>query len=258
MKFVKGQVRHPRDANYRRHLSEAARRAWANPKIRTKQLDAIRASKLVPEYRNHLSEAARTWQADPDVKARKRAQFYKQLQMNPEFQAKSKAAVGTLEVRRKTSLAAKLRAARPDEKVWRSARMFRCNADPQYRARMAAALNLAIKNDGIRPTRPELQMYTLLERVSPGKWTYTGDWTFLLGRRNPDFTRTDGMQQVVEVYGDYWHHGQNPNDLISEYSKLGWSCIVIWQHELRDDPSGVERRLAEFCGTPVSFDGVRA
>ena len=71
-----------------------------------------------------------------------------------------------------------------------------------------------------------------------------GDWEHTASRKC--FVRIDGRyripdfvnrkdKKIIEVYGDYWHRGENPQDKIDEYSRVGWDCIVIWEHEIMTD-----------------------
>lgn len=70
---------------------------------------------------------------------------------------------------------------------------------------------------------------------------YVGDrskWvTFKNGRhKNPDFIFAD-LKICIEVFGDYWHKDENPDDLISLYKEIGWSCLVIWEREINKKSS---------------------
>jgi G:T-mismatch repair DNA endonuclease (very short patch repair protein) len=37
---------------------------------------------------------------------------------------------------------------------------------------------------------------------------------------NPDFI-CDEEKKVIEVYGDYWHRNDNPQDRINKFKKMG-------------------------------------
>ena len=47
----------------------------------------------------------------------------------------------------------------------------------------------------------------------------------------PDFLSTNGQRKVIEVFGDYWHKGEDPQGRIDAFAKLGFKCLVIWEHE---------------------------
>lgn len=49
----------------------------------------------------------------------------------------------------------------------------------------------------------------------------------------PDYVDLD-QRRVLEVWGDYWHRGQDPQELIDWYHSAGWSCRVVWESEVKD------------------------
>lgn len=85
-------------------------------------------------------------------------------------------------------------------------------------------------------TKPELKVKQLLEPYS--EWEHTGAGKFFIHTdkkcRIPDFVNVS-QKKIIEVYGDYWHRGENPQDKIDEYNRVGWDCIVIWEHEIMTD-----------------------
>lgn len=97
----------------------------------------------------------------------------------------------------------------------------------------------ALEGQERKPTRPESFLTELLKKYElPFK--YTGDGGFFIGHKNPDFVNVNGKNQVIELYGDYWHRNDNPQDKITAYKKNGYDCLVIWEHELKDELSIVE------------------
>jgi len=63
-----------------------------------------------------------------------------------------------------------------------------------------------------RPTNPE----KLFDEMTPDIIRYVGNraWWRLLPNgkyKNPDFKIT-GQNKVIEIFGDYWHRGENPQD----------------------------------------------
>jgi G:T-mismatch repair DNA endonuclease (very short patch repair protein) len=98
-------------------------------------------------------------------------------------------------------------------------------------------------------------MSQLLDRISPGEWKYTGDGGLVIGGRNPDFANVNGMNTVIEVFGDYWHGpkrtGKTNEEVVRErvdhFAQYGFRCLVIWERELRF-PNEVETKLkGELC-----------
>jgi G:T-mismatch repair DNA endonuclease (very short patch repair protein) len=53
------------------------------------------------------------------------------------------------------------------------------------------------------------------------------------------------MVRKSELYGDYWHKGQNPQDRIDMFKPFGFDTLVIWEKELKD-MGAVTERIQEF------------
>lgn len=94
-----------------------------------------------------------------------------------------------------------------------------------------------------RPNKPELKLLSLLESNFPGDWRYVGDGSFWIGGRNPDFLSN---KRVIELFGDYWHKGENPKDRIDYFRAYGFETLVIWESEL-SNPANVEDSIKRFC-----------
>lgn len=82
-------------------------------------------------------------------------------------------------------------------------------------------------------TKPELSVLNSFYGLK-----YTGDgslWiTFTDGvHKNPDIV-FNNYKIAIEVFGDYWHKGENPENLIKKYNEVGWRCLVLWEHEIQD------------------------
>ena len=97
------------------------------------------------------------------------------------------------------------------------------------------------KDTHLKPTLPEQKMQALLDYCCPESFVYTGDGSSVMPGLNPDFTHCNGIEQVIEVFGDYWHQGENPQNLVDKYKQLGIDCLVIWEHELEEPEKVIER-----------------
>lgn len=100
-----------------------------------------------------------------------------------------------------------------------------------------------MKARGIIPTKAELEMEHILHNLFP-QFKYNGDGRLgvTLGRLTPDFVDVNGKKDLIEVFGDYYHSPEFLGDRwrgselgkIMVYNSLGWDCLVIWEHELKD------------------------
>ncbi len=63
-------------------------------------------------------------------------------------------------------------------------------------------------------------------------FVYTGNGTFLIGFKNPDFICTDGRKLCLEVANRFHHNEFWEENRIKHFEKYGWKCIVIWWEEI--------------------------
>ena len=99
----------------------------------------------------------------------------------------------------------------------------------------------------------------LINRITSDKIYFTGDrswWRkvtilkdgeYIEQYKNPDF-KIKGQNKVIEIFGDYWHKGENPDILISAYKESGLACLVIWEKEIKQDIESVLNKIAKFVG----------
>ncbi len=66
----------------------------------------------------------------------------------------------------------------------------------------------------------------------------------------PDF-RIPGTMRMIEVFGDYWHDGEDPQDRIDLWRSVGCECIVVWEHEINAQDTEMLNRVESFVsGNP--------
>ena len=102
-----------------------------------------------------------------------------------------------------------------------------------------------------RGSRPN-GLERFFDGVTPDCVRYVGDgswWRRLPNgvNKNPDFKVT-GQNKVIELFGDYWHRSDNPFVLIELFHRIGVECLVVWENDLRRDPSGVVSLVEQFVG----------
>jgi len=92
---------------------------------------------------------------------------------------------------------------------------------------------------GLRPNKFESKILHLIKVACPNEYKYTGDASLIINGLNPDFANVNGKKKLIEAFGDYFH---NANDnwrrselgRIMAYNSLGFDCLVIWEHDLRN------------------------
>ena len=91
------------------------------------------------------------------------------------------------------------------------------------------------------PNKSEQYLFDFLESFWPGMWEYTGDGSVWINGKNPDFIHKNGKKLIVELFGDYWHRGQDPKNREEAFSVFGYKTLVIWERELKDFDSVVDK-----------------
>jgi hypothetical protein len=65
------------------------------------------------------------------------------------------------------------------------------------------------------------------------KWRYVGNGKLWIGNKNPDFMNINGQKKLIEVFGDYWHQGENPTLRINHFKNYGFDTLVLWEKEIK-------------------------
>lgn len=69
---------------------------------------------------------------------------------------------------------------------------------------------------------------------------YDGDYSSA-----SSFINVNGLKLIIEVFGNYWHQGEDAQGRIDIFSKFGYRTLVIWETELKDIVS-IVRRIGAF------------
>lgn len=92
-----------------------------------------------------------------------------------------------------------------------------------------------------KPNSKELKLLSILEQHFPGQYAYTGDGKVVIDHLVPDFTNCNGHKEVIELYGDYWHRGEDEMKKLERYAKFGFACLVVWECELKTQAALVDK-----------------
>ena len=187
-----------------------------------------RDSHNTPEYLAGQSARSKAWWQNEEY-----IQKIKKAANTPEFKAKHsrriREALSDPAVREKLSVAQK--------KLWK---------DPSHTSKMMIAF-------GRRPNGLE----SLFDELTSPEIAYVGDGTFFKtwpnGRiKNPDFRVYDKdgnpVKMIIELFGDYWHAGDDVQLHMEMWHRIGYSCLVIWEHELHENQERVLDLVSDFIG----------
>ena len=85
-----------------------------------------------------------------------------------------------------------------------------------------------------RPTSLEKQMMSIIKKYNL-PYKYTGDGSFLVGHKNPDFVNINGEKKLIEV-ANLQHHDQNYSRERSNYfKKWGWKSYIFRTDKLDEE-----------------------
>ena len=214
-----------RDPEFRSRATATMRKIWSEPY----RLERRRARMNEPEVVAKIKQSALKHSKDPEYR-RKVSEGVKAALQDPAKYASHVAAI-----RRRTRT--------PEHRAHMCTYMKEKWSDPEFKDLRLIALARGLER---RPTQPEVVMSELLYKVFPGSFVYTGDGSFWIGNRNPDFARIGHQHKCIEVYGDYWHRNDDPQDRINHFANYGWKCLVIWEHELYSTIAHVKAKLLQF------------
>ena len=102
--------------------------------------------------------------------------------------------------------------------------------DPNY-------ISKQMKSRNVTPNRSEIKLLNILDNIYPNIWKFVGDGRdieFIIAGKVPDYANYVTHTDIIELYGNYWHKDDNPQDRIDLFAKHGYRCIVIWDDELNN------------------------
>ena len=123
--------------------------------------------------------------------------------------------------------------------------------EKQQLARLKTASEIKVAKPRKNPYKlgvlnyPEEVIYSILEQAFPGKYQCnTGGQVARVGRRMPDFINLSD-KKIIEHFGRQWHTPEDEPQRITQYAKLGYDCLVIWNEEL-DDILALRNKINSF------------
>ena len=111
-------------------------------------------------------------------------------------------------------------------------------SNPLHREKQRQIINEAILGDSdfrkkclCRKSKTNEEAY--LEQLLSSEYKFVGNGQLWIGGKNPDFVSVDNSKRLVELWGDYFHKGQNPFTRILYFKLFGFDTLVIWASELK-------------------------
>ena len=123
---------------------------------------------------------------------------------------------------------------RPESKLKRSISAKKLWSNPEHARRMTSLFSF-------KPNKME-RLDALLIESFPREWRYTGDGKSIwIAGKCPDFFRLNNKKQLIEFCGEYWHTQSEVQSRVEHYAKYGFKCLVIWERELKDILTIIQR-----------------
>jgi len=228
----------------RMRMSERKKADWQNPEWRAKNLAGqqkfLSALANDPEWQKRRLKAVmdglrqvHRHELLSEPEEPKKASIQR-VQLSPEHRAK----IG--EIKRKAWQDPEWRAKVIQTQI--AGRKKAMERDPEWRDKQIRAQR---RGYSVFPNKAESALLELLESGYPNEWAYVGDGSLIIGSAVPDFANINGKKLLIELFGDHWHQGQNPQDRIDLFRRFGFRTLVIWERELKQ-PDEVRERIAEF------------
>lgn len=232
-----------------KRYSEAARKRWDNQEYREQRSKKTKEKWQEPEYRHHMSEVHKGLQAGEKhpMFGRKMSEAARKINSEVHKGKPSWMAGKThnAETRKRLSvshkgvpLSEKHRASigKASKRVWARISAEKKN---EWMGNIRKGLQCF-------PNKPESTILSILDSIYPNEWKFVGDGQVIICGKNPDFININGQKKIIELFGDYWHRGQNPQDRIDVFKPFGYDTLVIWERELKQIESVVDK-IREFA-----------
>jgi len=117
-----------------------------------------------------------------------------------------------------------------------------------YHRNLATALNL-------KPNDSETFLINFLDYLLPDEYEYVGDYRIWINRKNPDFL-CKKKKKLIEFFGwvhtkefrskynnDFKTNKEHEEEKINHFKKEGYSTLVLWENDLKDEEKLKERIL---------------
>lgn len=77
-----------------------------------------------------------------------------------------------------------------------------------------------------RPTNLEKQMMNIIKHYDL-PYKYTGDFSFWIGGKNPDFVNINGEKKLIEVGNVFHHQGDYIEERRKHFARYGWKSYIF-------------------------------
>lgn len=134
---------------------------------------------------------------------------------------------------------------------------------PEVKERHKKAMIIAMKNNWQDSEYKEKQIKAIFKgrnrkpnkleqffnKITLSIIRYVGNGQFFIVTKNkthnPDF-KISNQRKIIELWGNYWHKGEDIKELIKEYAEVNWECKIFWESEVYNDTERVLEDTMKF------------
>jgi len=210
--------------------SKRTKEQWTNLITRRKLLGSIKRAKNTLKYKKKSSRIKKNWWKN--LSKNKRAKLIKILSESHKKENLNSSAIVNYSNGQKrffSTIEGKKLASEKTLKLWQT---------KEFQEKQA-------KSRKLKPNGVEKELNSILNKLFPKEYKYVGNFQFWIEGKNPDFVNINGQKKLIELFGNYWHKGENPRNRINHFKKYGYNAIIIWEKELKD-VNKLNNRLIEF------------
>jgi len=106
--------------------------------------------------------------------------------------------------------------------------------DPAYRKKREKIFYKWMSKMRHFPNKKEKELNDILQLHFPNEWKYVGNGYTWINGKNPDFLNINGKKMLIELFGDYWHRGDDGKERVNHFAKHGFKTLIIREYELKD------------------------
>ncbi len=126
----------------------------------------------------------------------------------------------------------------------------------RYKENKTFLANLA-KSMAAKPNKKETQLIKFLQHIIPNEYKFTGDYSFWIDGKNPDFLNINGQKKLIELFGEYWHYTKPKKEnlnltkkevediRVNHFKDWGFNTLIIWEDELKNEET-LKQKILDF------------
>ena len=229
----------------REKTSLALRIACSTEEARKKKSETAKKIFSMPEMRARMSRISKIVQNRPEIK-RRMCTIQKIAQNRPEVRLKhSQTAKIVNNYLDKRLIHSQFMKMRMKDEEYREIFLTTCRK-PETKEKQSIIAKEKWKNPDyvrkqmesrrVKQNNKEKELELILHSLYPNEYKFVGDGKVIIDGKCPDFINVNGQKKIIELFGDYWHKGENPKDREDIFKKFGYQTLVIWEHELEEIP----------------------